>query len=103
MEEAIEGIKLIRLNSQNVNLPDDPSFPFKLEASFSPPEFMEVAFVSLYGGSEDLTIRGMTKEAMDKFVEVNRLRTHPRLRRLTVTGPTGILEQIPKKKQYPCR
>jgi len=96
MSDIIPGIKLIRHNASNVNLPDDPTFPFKLEANFRPPEFMIVAFIGLYGGSEEIVVRGMTKDALDKFVEANGLRTHPRLRRLTITGPDGIMEQLPQ-------
>ena len=87
-------LKLIRLNSCNVNLPDDPSFPFRLEAVFSPPEFLIVAFICMHGGSEDLVVRAMTKEAMEEFIATEHLRQHPRLRRLTVTGPDGVLEEI---------
>ena len=94
--DVIPGLKLIRQNSKQVNNPDDPSFPFKLEVSFSPPEFMEFTFVSLYGGTEEIAVRGMTEEALKKFVEKNGFRTHPRLIRLTITGPDGIIEKIDK-------
>lgn len=87
MSKIIEGIKLIQHNAGGVNLPDDPSYPFKLEVSLRPPEFMLVAFVGLYGGREKMVVRGLTREVLEKFVEVNDLRTHPRLRELTITGP----------------
>lgn len=96
MSGVIPGIKLIMHNCSNVNLPDDTTLPFKLEASFSPPEFMVMAFIGLYGGSEEIVVRGETKEALAKFIELNKFRTHPRLRRLTITGPDGIIEQIPR-------
>jgi len=70
--------------------------PFKLEANFSPPLFMDLAFVFLYGGSEEIVVRGETLEALNKLIEVNNLRTHPRLRRITITGPDGIVEQLLK-------
>lgn len=96
MPDTIPGLKLIR-DAGGANLPDDPSFPFKLEANFRPPEFMNVAFVLMRGGSEEIVVRSMTKESLDKFVEMNNLRAHPRLRRLTITGPDGIVEQVLKK------
>ncbi len=96
MAKKIPGLKLIRHNASGVDLPDDPSFPFKLEANFSSPKFMEFAFVSICGGSEEIVVRGMTKESLDEFVEMNHLSTHARLRGLTITGPDGIVEQIPK-------
>lgn len=81
---VIEGIKLI-YQTGGANEPDDPSYPWKLYANFSPPEFMVMAFVGLYGGSEEIVVRGKTKEALEEFVKVNDLRRHPRLRRLEIT------------------
>lgn len=94
--DVIPGIKLIRHNAGNVNNPDDPTMPWKLEAHLRPPEFMIFAFIGLYGGSEEIIVRAETREALEKFIEANDFRTHPRLRRLTITGPDGIVEQTPK-------
>ncbi len=96
MSDVIPGIKLIRHNASGVNEPDDSSMPYKLEASFRPPEFMTMAFIGLCGGSEEIVVRAETHKALDKFLKVNDLRKHPRLRRLTITGPKGIEEQFPK-------
>lgn len=94
-DRIIPGLKLI-YQTGGQRLPDDPSFPFKLEANFRPPEFMNVAFVLMHGGSEEIVIRGMTKEALDEFIKENQLLTHPRLRRLTITGPDDkIVYQYP--------
>lgn len=89
---TIPGIKLIRHTGSIRDCPDDPSIPFKLEVNLRPPEFMEMAFIGLYGGSEEIIVRGETKEALDKFIEINRLREHCRLRYLTITGPDGVIE-----------
>jgi len=97
MSDVIAGLKLIRHNAGRVNNPDDESYPFKLEATFRPPEFMEFAFIGLYGGREEIVVRGMTKQALDEFAERNGLKTHSRLRTLTVTGPEGVLEEISKE------
>ena len=70
-----------------VNQPDDTSYPYKLEVNLRPPDFMVIAFIGLYGGSEEIVIRGMTQGALEQFVKENKLDTHPRLRRLTITGP----------------
>jgi len=98
MSEVIPGLKLIRHNAVNISKPDDPSLPFKLEANFRPPEFMDFTFICLHGGSEEIVVRGETKDALDRFIELNNLRDHPRLRRMTMTGPDGTVEQIPEKK-----
>lgn len=81
----IKGIKIITHNACGVNLPDDPSFPFRLYATFHPPDFMLVSFILSYGGSEIICVRGETREALEQFVEKNSLRTHPRLRSLEIT------------------
>lgn len=90
---VIEGLKLVRLTGA-VNDPDDPSYPYKLEVNLRPPELMQVAFIMLHGGSEEIVMRGKTREAIDQFIELNNLRHHPRLRRMTITGPNGLREEI---------
>lgn len=87
MSDVIEGLKLIQHNAGGVNIPDDPTYPYRLEASFRPPELMIVTFIALHGGSENIVVRGMTQEALEEFVEENDLKNHPRLRSLTITGP----------------
>lgn len=80
----MSDIKLIVHNASGVNGPDDPSYPWVLNANFSPPEFMSLAFVFMFGGSEVIKVRGMTKESLEKFAEENDLYNHPRLRELTI-------------------
>lgn len=82
----IPGLKLIRLTGR-VNNPDDPSLPFKLYVNCSVPEFMEVTFIMLYGGSDEIVVRAETREAINEFVTLNDLRRHPRLRYGHITGP----------------
>lgn len=93
-EDIADGIKLIKHNAGRVDEPDDPSLPYKLEINCRPPEFLTVTFVSLYGGSEELVVRGETLEAINTFVEQHRFRSHPRLRRFVVTGPDGVVEEF---------
>jgi len=82
-----DQIKLIRHNIGGINHPDDPAFgPWKLEASFRVPQFMEVAAAMLYG-SEQITIRGKTKEALEECVKQNAFDKHPRLIKLEITQP----------------
>lgn len=93
---VIPGLKLI-YQTGGTNIPDDPSLPYKLEANFSPPEFMQVAFVLMHGGSEEIIVRSETREGLDRLIKENRLDTHPRLRSLTITGPNGVELELPKK------
>lgn len=82
-----DQLKLIKCNSHGVNRPDDPTFPFRLDAEFSAPEFMQVAFCMMHGGTETLSVRGMTQEAIQEFVAKNGFDTHPRLIRMAITKP----------------
>jgi hypothetical protein len=96
-DEVIEGLKLIRLNSAKIDEPDDryaADYPYKLVVNLSPPELMQVAFIMLHGGSEEMVVRGKTHEALDRFVALNDLAKHPRLRWLTIEGPDGAKKEI---------
>jgi hypothetical protein len=95
----IENIKLIKLTSAYVNNADDPSYPYKLEANLRPPELMNVTFVMMFGGSDQLVVRGKTKAAIEEFIAFNDLTSNPRLRSLTITGPDDFREEI-KKAQW---
>lgn len=97
-DKLIKGIKLIKHNAGNVNLPDDSSYKYKLEASFQPPEFMVIAFIGLYGGNEEIIVRGKSRKVLDKFINANNLLNHPRLRALTITGPDNKPIQLYPKK-----
>lgn len=92
-DQVINDLKVIRLTGVR-DVPDDPSYPYKLEINLSPPELMQVAFVMLHGGSEEIVVRGKTRAVIDQFVEQNDLRRHPRLRWMTVTGPGDLREEF---------
>ena len=85
-------IKIIHHNAGRIDLPDDPSYPFLLDISLRPPEFMSVAFAFLHGGSETIRVRGKTRAALEKFAEENDLNTHPRLTKLEITPPKDAAE-----------
>lgn len=97
MSEVIPGLKLIHRTGA-VDLPDDPSIPWRLEVNFSPPEFMPVLFALTYGGTDLCVVRGETLEGIRRFVEINDFRTHPRFRRYAITGPGGFSETYPEQK-----
>lgn len=96
--EAVPGVRIIKLNSYNIDEPDDPALPWKLEMTFSPPEFMQMAFVLMHGGSEDLVVKAISREALDEFLRLEaQFKTHPRLIRMTVTDPDGREETFDRK------
>jgi hypothetical protein len=94
---AVPGVKIIKLNSSNIDEPYDPNLPWKLEMTFSPPEFMAVAFVLLHGGTERLVAQGNTREDLLLFIELEELASHPRLVSVTFTGPDGLQVEVTKE------
>ena len=76
-------------NAGHINVQEDPSFPFKMEANFRIPSFMEVAFVMLYGGSEIFRFQGMTVEGLVKAADSQGFSDHCRLRRIEITDRAG--------------
>ncbi len=90
---SIEGIKLISLTGQ-FDGPDDENYPWKLEINFRPPEFMQVTFVMMYGGTEKMVVRGMSRELLEEFLEAEDFTFHPRLRDMVFTGPDGVAEEV---------
>lgn len=86
-------VKVIRHNVSKIDIPDDTSYPFKLEVRLSHPDFMNVAFIMLFGGTEELIVRGKSKRALEKLIKKQKLRTDPRLLSFTLTGPKGVIEK----------
>jgi len=90
-------LKVIRLNTAGINESDASyaaSHPHKLTVNLRPPDFMQVTFICLYGGSEELIVRATTRAALDRFISQNNLTQEPRLRSLVITGPEGVTEEI---------
>lgn len=82
------GVRLVR--HLNTRYDEDPALPFKVDIVLRPPEFMVVAFIGIYGGSEDIIAQAVDLASLCAFVVRNELATHPRFRRLTATGPDGF-------------
>lgn len=68
---------------------DDPTMPFRLELIMRAPSFMNFAFVSLHGGTEDVVARGNTYEELVAWMKQHGLNYHPRLSRYRIVGPEG--------------
>jgi len=74
-------------------IPDDHGYRFKLYANLRPPELMNITFVMMHGGSEEVIIRGDTRELLQPIVD--ELITHPRLRRIEIIDEiSGNIETI---------
>lgn len=81
---VVMTVKVILANSHGINEPDDPSLPCRLEASLRAPGFMQMAFVLMHGGSEELVVKAITVSEFEPTLE--QLRNHPRLTLLVVTN-----------------
>lgn len=83
MGNVIDGIKLIRHTGGGVNEPDDTIYPFLLEVVLQPPALMAVGFAMLYG-NEEIVVRGMTRKALEEFVDMNHFQNIGRLISCTI-------------------
>jgi hypothetical protein len=98
-DDIIPGLKPIYITGQfGSPNDDDPSLPFKIEINYSPPEFMQVTFVMMHGGSERAIIRSKTREAIDTFIARNNVTTHPRFRHYEITGPGSLVERVERAR-----
>ena len=102
MSEIIPGVRLLRHQGAGINQPFDPAFPFKLTVNFSPPEFMVLTFVMLYGGSEVIEVQGMDEDCLRQFIRANKFCDHPRFRHLVLTGPQGEIENYKRGGPRPA-
>jgi hypothetical protein len=90
-QEIDSQVRLIRHNARGVSQPEDRTFPFRMKAIFRPPEFMQVAFTMIHGGSECLEFQGMTVEDLVKLADREGFSTHPRLTRIEISDSGGIV------------
>jgi hypothetical protein len=83
------GVRLVSATGQ-CQYDDDPSLPFRVYVNLRPPKFMGFTFTMLHGGSEEIVARAESLEWAEDFIARNDLETHPRFRRLAITGPDGV-------------
>lgn len=87
-------IQIVRHLPSRIDVQGDVSLPYLVHVSLSAPSFMAVAWAFLYGGTEEVTARCASRAAVDRFLDSNELRDHPRLLRITITAPDGTVERI---------
>lgn len=90
-DTPIPGLHLVELTGQSPRQAPDPTKPWRLVVELTPPQFMQIAFTMLHGGTERVDVQGDTRESLEELMRRNDFRTHPRLRRLTLTGPEGVV------------
>jgi hypothetical protein len=84
-------IKLIH-HTGECDHPDEETLPVKLEMYLRAPEFMIVAFVGLYGGSECVVARAETVPEIERWMAEKGLSGHPRLSRFRITHGTELVK-----------
>lgn len=88
------GVKIIRHLPSKIDVADDSSMPWKVVVNLRPPEFMNVTFILLYGGSDEIVARCADRAAVDRLLDSTDLRGHPRLRWVHIFAPDGTIEKI---------
>lgn len=83
-------VKIIK-HTGECDHPDDETLPAKLEMYLRPPEFMNLAFVCMYGGSEVVVARAETATELETWMKDKGLETHPRLSRFRITEGAEIV------------
>ena len=77
-------VKVIKHNMGGINNVDDPTLPWRLEATLRVPEFMNVAALFLYG-NEHVIIRADTEAELTSAAEsVGITNDHPRMISLVI-------------------
>lgn len=94
-KKIIEGLKLVKKTGVRDIPPVDANvYPYMMEMNCSPPEFMDVTFVLLYGGSEEVFVRADALEKIYQFITLNNFRQHPRLRYIEITHGKEVIERF---------
>ncbi len=119
----IEGLVVTYATTYHINKTEDPvGYPWKLYANFSPPDFMNVVFAMIHGGSEEFVLRAVSRDKLieaataNEWIRTKRKRdesatddttkddapawesNHSRLRRLVITDPNGVEELVAGKR-----
>jgi len=94
------GVRFVFATGSRDRFDEDPALPFRVYVNLRPPEFMQVTFVMLHGGSEEILVRAETLAWAEDFLVRNELSAHPRLRRIEITGPDGLkIERTDRARQ----
>jgi hypothetical protein len=73
---------------------DPKKFPWELKFDLQPPEFMNIAFIMAYGGSQNFVVRGKSREALMRLVRVLGIFKRTDLMEMKITDPNGKTETL---------
>lgn len=92
------GVRFVYHTGSTPRYDEDPALPFRVYVNLRPPEFMNMTFVMLHGGSEEVIVKAESLEMAEDFLVRNQLGDHPRLRRIEITGPDTKIERTERKR-----
>jgi hypothetical protein len=90
-------VKLIS-HTGECEYPDDTTLPIKLEMVLTPPKFMQVAWIGMCGGSEEIIARSDNLEELNSWIEDHGLKRHSRLIRYEITDNGVVVEKVDKTR-----
>jgi hypothetical protein len=77
-----------------IKLPDDPKFPWRLEATLrAPSSTSKMSFLIQHGSFERVVVKGKDHKALMKYIDQT-LKDHARLISVTITDPDGKEDTI---------
>lgn len=85
-----EGTKLIYHNAAKVSQADDPSYPFRLTATFHIRSKFIATALGIPDAVERIIIRGMTLKVLENGIESNGFKTNPNLITLEILEPESV-------------
>jgi hypothetical protein len=94
------GVRLVEHNVNRVKYDEDPALPFRIEVVMHHGEFMIVAAVCLYGGTEQIVAQAETLAWAEDFVKRNDLEGYSRWLRTTIKeNGKVVVERTPASKE----
>lgn len=92
----MDNYKIIKLNTCNINEAitenDKKEYPWKLKCIFRIPDFMNMMWLCILGGScEELIVIGKTKKDLENYMKEEQLNNHPRLLSFNITKMEEII------------
>jgi hypothetical protein len=95
IEPIIKPVQVIYQTGQ-FEIPRNPSYKWTLEVRLTPPQFLGLAFRLIHGDESAIVVEGRSEKALVKFADRHGLTHHPRLRKLIISGPDGVVKEFPQ-------
>lgn len=94
MLNPLRKSEVIFHNAGGIQRSPSVKFPYTVEVDLKWPEFHSLVYAMRYGGCETVVIVGTTLKVLERRIKKMKLREHPRLLDLTISGPDGVIEKF---------